>query len=110
MIRDGKRITVFVTLDLLEEDSNGYQSLEYPWNLLPQKIGLNSKSAKTKGVIVTQSTGEAKTFKEGVVIVEVNGYQVNSVRELEENIRKGSNRLYVWYRDKYRFLSYGVHN
>ena len=64
--------------------------------------------AKTKGVIVTQSTGEAKTFKEGVVIVEVNGYQVNSVRELEENIRKGSNRLYVWYRDKYRFLSYRV--
>ena len=108
LIRDGKRITVFVTLDLL----GGLQRISIPGISLEPLTSENRLKfqipAKTKGVIVTQSTGEAKTFKEGVVIVEVNGYQVNSVRELEENIRKGSNRLYVWYRDKYRFLSYRV--
>ena len=108
LIRDGKRLTVFVTLDLL----GGVKRISIPGISLEPLTSENRLKfqipAKTKGVIVTQSTGEAKTFKEGVVIVEVNGYQVNSVRELEENIRKGSNRLYVWYRDKYRFLSYRV--
>lgn len=62
----------------------------------------------TKGVVVTNSTGDAETFKKGVVIVEVNGYQVNSVQDVEEQIKTGINRLYVWYRNKYRFLAYRV--
>ena len=64
--------------------------------------------ATTKGVVVIKSTGDAETFKQGVVIVEINGYQVNSVQEVEEQIKSGINRFYVWYRNKYRFLAYRV--
>jgi S1-C subfamily serine protease len=62
----------------------------------------------TKGVVVTESTGEAETFKLGVVIVEINGYQINTVKDVEERLQKGNNRFYVWYKNKYRFLSYRV--
>ena len=62
----------------------------------------------TKGVVVTRSSGEAETFKEGVVIVEINGEQINTVKDLGEKLKKGSNRLYVWYKNKYRFLNYRV--
>ena len=62
----------------------------------------------TKGVVVINSTGKAETFKEGVVIVEINGFQVNSIQEVEEQIKSGINRFYVWYRNKYRFLAYRV--
>ena len=60
----------------------------------------------TKGVVVTESTGEAETFKKGVVIVEINGSQINTVSDVEEELINGSNRLYVWYKGKYRFLAY----
>jgi hypothetical protein len=59
-------------------------------------------------VVVTESTGEAETFKLGVVIVEINGYQINTVKDVEERLQKGNNRFYVWYKNKYRFLSYRV--
>ncbi|MDG0964158.1 MAG: hypothetical protein P8O23_03790, partial [Opitutales bacterium] len=60
----------------------------------------------TKGVVVTKSTGDAETFKQGVVIVEINGHQINSIQEVGEQIKSGINRFYVWYRNKYRFLAY----
>ena len=58
--------------------------------------------------MIHESTGMEQTFKKGVVIVEINGFQVNSVKEVEEQIKSGINRFYVWYRNKYRFLAYRV--
>ena len=58
--------------------------------------------------MVRKSSGAAETFKEGVVIVEINGYQVNSIQEVTSELKKGINRFYVWYRGKYRFLAYRV--
>ncbi len=108
LIRNGKKITVFVTLELM----GGTNRMSMPGvtleSLTPQNRQKYQIPANTHGVVVTESTGEAQTFKEGVVIVEINGFKVNSVRDVEEQIKRGSNRLYVWYRSKYRFIAYRV--
>ena len=108
IIRKGKKITLFVTLDLMGRKNR----ISIPGVNL-ESLNSNNRSEfgippNTKGVVVTESTGEAETFKLGVVIVEINGYQINTVKDVEERLQKGNNRFYVWYKNKYRFLSYRV--
>jgi len=106
IIRADKIITLFVTLDLMGKKSR----LSIPGVYLEDLNNENRVKYKipltTKGVVVTESTGEAETFKKGVVIVEINGSQINTVSDVEEELINGSNRLYVWYKGKYRFLAY----
>jgi hypothetical protein len=61
-----------------------------------------------RGVVVKKSTGEAKTFKEGVVLVEINGYPIGSVSEAETRLKQGINRFYIWYRGKFTYLAYRI--
>ena len=61
-----------------------------------------------RGIVVTKSTGVAQTFKEGVVLVEINGYPINSVAEAVSRLKKGINRFYIWYRSKYQYLAYRI--
>jgi serine protease Do/serine protease DegQ len=108
IIRNGKKITLFVTLDLMGRSvplSISGISVE---PLTPENRFKFDVPPTTKGVVVTRSSGEAETFKEGVVIVEINGEQINTVKDLGEKLKKGSNRFYVWYKNKYRFLNYRV--
>ena len=106
VIRKGKRITLYVTLDLLGEKPK----VSIPGVLLEELSSENRLRfdipATARGVVVVKSTGKAETFKQGVVIVEINGFQVSSVQDVEEQIKSGINRFYVWYRGKYRFLAY----
>ena len=60
------------------------------------------------GKVVSRSTGEEKTFKKGVVIVEINGAQVSSIDEVNQKLKQGINRFYVWYRGKYYFHAYRI--
>ena len=73
IIRNEKKITLFVTLDLMGRAapiSISGVSLE---PLTPENRFKFDVPPTTKGVVVTKSSGEAETFKEGVVIVEING-------------------------------------
>jgi S1-C subfamily serine protease len=108
VIRSGKKVTLFVTLDLMGSKNRISIPGIVMEPLSPENRLQFQIPATTKGVVVTKSTGDAETFKQGVVIVEINGYQVNSVQEVEEQIKSGINRFYVWYRNKYRFLAYRV--
>ena len=63
---------------------------------------------QTRGLVVSESSGEAETFKKGVVIVEINGFQVNSIQDVQDQLKKGINRFYVWFRGKYSFLAYRI--
>ena len=108
VIRSEKKITLFVTLDLMGSKNRISIPGIVMEPLSPENRLKFQIPATTKGVVVTKSTGDAETFKQGVVIVEINGYQVNSVKEVEEQIKSGINRFYVWYRNKYRFLAYRV--
>ena len=101
-------MTLFVTLGLMGEDGN---------NLLPgvSLEVLNSKNRKkfgipadSIGVVVAESSGEQDNFKEGVLIVEINGAPVRSIDDVKSNLQRGFNRFYVWYLGKYRFVSYRI--
>ncbi len=108
VIRKGEKLVLFVTLDVM----GGKKRISIPGVSLEALSSENRLRfqipSTTKGVVVTESTGVEKTFKQGVVIVEINGFQVNSVQQVEEQIKSGINRFYVWYRNKYRFLAYRV--
>jgi S1-C subfamily serine protease len=106
ILRNEVKKTLFVTLELFGKPPPipGI-SLEPLSSENREKYGI---PAQTRGVVVKKSSGEAETFKEGVVIVEINGYQVNSIEEVTAELKKGINRFYVWYRGKYRFLAYRV--
>lgn len=108
ILRNGKSMDFYVTLDL-RDDAN--QSPIPSVSLEP----LNSSNrtqfkvpSSVRGIVVTKSTGEAKTFKAGVVLVEINGYPVNSVPDIERLLTRGINRFYVWYRNKFQYLSYRI--
>ena len=108
VIRSGKKLTLHVTLDLMGS-KNRISIPGVSLEPLSQENRLKFQiPSSTKGMVVINSTGQAETFKKGVVIVEINGYQVNSIQEVEEQITSGINRFYVWYRNKYRFLAYRV--
>ena len=108
ILRSGVKMTLFVTLGLMGEDGN---------NLLPgvSLEVLNSKNRKkfgipadSIGVVVAESSGEQDNFKEGVLIVEINGAPVRSIDDVKSNLQRGFNRFYVWYLGKYRFVSYRI--
>ena len=101
-------MTFFVTLGLLGEMD---KSLLPGVDIRP----LDSKSRKfydipsdAFGVIVTKSVGEQNNFKEGVLIVEINGAPIRNLDDVRNNLQKGFNRFYVWYAGKYRFVSYRI--
>ena len=99
-------MTLFVTLGLMGNNGN---------NILPgvNLEVLNNKNRKkftipadTYGVLVVESSGAQDNFKEGVLIVEINGAPVRSLQDVKKNLQRGFNRFYVWYLGKYRFVSY----
>ena len=104
--RGGVSMTLFVTLGLMGNNGN---------NILPgvNLEVLNNKNRKkftipadTFGVLVVESSGAQDNFKEGVLIVEINGAPVRSLQDVKKNLQRGFNRFYVWYFGKYRFVSY----
>ena len=104
--RGGVSMTLFVTLGLMGNNGN---------NILPgvNLEVLNNKNRKkftipadTYGVLVVESSGAQDNFKEGVLIVEINGAPVRSLQDVKKNLQRGFNRFYVWYLGKYRFVSY----
>ena len=44
--------------------------------------------ADTFGVLVVESSGAQDNFKEGVLIVEINGAPVRSLEDIKENLQK----------------------
>jgi len=106
-LRDGTKKDFYVTLDLRDDSES-----PIPGILLEPLSIANRKEfdvpASVRGVVVKKSTGEAKTFKEGVVLVEINGYPIGSVSEAETRLKQGINRFYIWYRGKFTYLAYRI--
>ncbi len=107
-LRNGKEMDFYVTLDLREDSS----SSPIPGILLeplsPAKRNEFEIPSTVRGIVVTKSTGQAQTFKEGVVLVEINGYPVSTVPEVESRLKRGINRFYIWFRGKFTYLAYRV--
>ena len=60
------------------------------------------------GLVVTRSSGEVSSLRAGVVMVEINGKSISSLEEAKTLVKRGLNRLYVWFRGRYSFLPYRV--
>ena len=107
-LRNGKEMDFYVTLDLREDSS----ASPIPGILLeplsPAKRNEFEIPSTVSGIVVTRSTGRAQTFKEGVVLVEINGYPISTVPEAESRLKQGINRFYIWYRGKFTYLAYRV--
>ena len=104
--REGVTMTLFVTLGMIGENGNNILpgvNLEVLDNKNRRKFRI---PADTFGVLVVESSGAQDNFKEGVLIVEINGSPVRSLEDIKENLQRGFNRFYVWYLGKYRFVSY----
>lgn len=105
VIRNGTSQMLSVILDSMSEDRAPIPGIELS-TLTPQNRENYKIPLSVRGVLVTGSTGESETFKKGVVLVEINGSQIQQVGDVAENLYSGINRFYVWYRGKYRFLAY----
>lgn len=108
ILRGGRKMDFYVTLDLRDDSA-----LSPIPGVSLEPLNASSREAfkvpsSVRGIVVTKSTGEAQTFKEGVVLVEINGYPINSVAEAENRLKRGINRFYIWYRSKYQFLAYRI--
>ena len=108
VLRSGRKMDFYVTLDLREDTA----SSPIPGVSL-EPLDASSREqfkvpSSVRGIVVTKSTGVAQTFKEGVVLVEINGYPINSVAEAESRLKRGINRFYIWYRSKYQYLAYRI--
>ena len=105
--RDNKTINLLVVLGSMSKENSPIPGIEVSL-LTPQSQNKYKIPNNVRGVVVTKSNGEIETFKEGVVLVEINGTQILSLDDVSENLYSGINRFYVWYRGKYRFLAYRI--
>ena len=105
--RNDKPVNLLVVLGSMSEENSPIPGIELS-SLTPQSQNKYKIPKNVRGVLVTKSNGEMETFKEGVVLVEINGTQILSVDDVSENLYSGINRFYVWYRGKYRFLAYRI--
>ena len=106
IMRNMEKQILYVTLELFgQSESTPIPGVKLE-PLSPQIRQSLEIASQVRGVVVSESSGNAETFKKGVVIVEINGFQVDTVSEVSARLKKGINRIYVWYRGKYRFLAY----
>lgn len=107
VVRNNKTLTMNVVLGSMSKDISPIPGVELSGITLQQREKFKIPQ-NVRGVIVTNSTGEMETFKEGVILVEINGSQILDLDDVNENLYSGINRFYVWYRGKYRFLAYRI--
>lgn len=107
VLRNDKYLTLYVVLGSMSEGLTPIPGIELSI-LNSENRNIYQIPSTVSGVLVTSSTGEIVTFKEGVVLVEINGAKIHDLSDVAENMYSGINRFYVWYRGKYRFLAYRI--
>tara|TARA_B000000441_G_scaffold92878_1_gene64205 strand:+ start:576 stop:1967 length:1392 start_codon:yes stop_codon:yes gene_type:complete len=107
VLRNDKPLSLYVVLGSMSEELSPLPGIELAL-LTPESRQKYQVPNKVSGVVVTNSKGEVETFKEGVVLVEINGAQILDLDDVADNLYPGINRFYVWYRGKYRFLAYRI--
>lgn len=112
--RKGRRDSVKVSLGHLGKiaDKNGDEATPFPGlQLRPADAVLRRKfdiPQDVSGLIVTQTSGEISSLREGVVVMEINGKTVVSIEEAHRLVERGLNRLYVWFRGRHSYVPYRI--
>jgi len=107
VIREGERLSLNAVLGSLTDELSPIPGIELT-ELSPRLREEYKIPKNVRGVIVESSSGETETFKQGVVLVEINGTQIIDLEDVGQNLYSGINRFYVWYRGNYRFLAYRI--
>lgn len=107
VIREGERLSLNAVLGSLTDELSPIPGIELT-ELSPRLREEYKIPKNVRGVIVKSSSGETETFKQGVVLVEINGTQIIDLEDVGQNLYSGINRFYVWYRGNYRFLAYRI--
>ena len=112
--REGKKAFLKVTLGRLKDKGSAADSEPSPFpglNMEPlsDNLRLNYEIPKSiEGIIVTKSSGEVSSLREGVVVVEINGHPVSTIKDARKLVERGLNRLYVWFRGRHTFVPYRI--
>ncbi len=114
-IRDGEEQTVSVTLsDIDDPFGTGLSSVD---QIIPgvSVTTLDDNLREQYGIPddldgliiedVDVDSGLTRSLSEGMLIIEINGNPVNTVREARDALRSGINRLYVYRRGNYGFVA-----
>lgn len=118
IIRDGEQITKEATLGSLGErvaaggpggtTQSPIENLSLK-ELTPELREEFSIPSTVNGVVIAEVervTPRNQQFRPGMVVSEVNGTEVRSVKDVAANMRSGVNALYVWFDNGYDFLTY----
>ncbi|MBT4386129.1 MAG: PDZ domain-containing protein [Betaproteobacteria bacterium] len=113
IIRESNRKNIRVTLGSLDDTMRPIVGgLSIPGVTVAQLDGdLRQRfdiPDEVEGLVVMDSSGEEKTIRKGVVIVEINGQSARAEKDVRAYLRKGLNRFYVWFKGKYSFLPYRI--
>lgn len=115
VIRDGKR----KTLDVEIGQASGRFAMSANELLEGVEVALlNEENAEQfriprgiDGLVITSVTPEspyARSLREGMVIIEINDHEIESIREARENIRSGVNKLYIYNRGRTGYMAVRV--
>ena len=108
VIRDGEAITLDVTLTSLDDPLAIADGTEIEQMLEGVSLVANNEERQaewnldtSKGVIVTSvdaRSPHSKRLSEGMLILEVNREEVNTIGDMQKALRKGANSLFVTFR------------
>ena len=113
VVRDSRRVKIRVTLGSLENPAPlKLGGAVIPGVTLTPLDRLLRQQFKVpnavSGLVVTKSSGEVQTIREGVVIVEINGQPAQDIEDARSFLRTGLNRFKVWFRGRFSFLPYRI--
>lgn len=108
IIRNGEKETLDVTLTSLDEpsgdgDRSAIEDLIEGVTLSPNSTDREQEWSldTSKGILITKvdaRSPHSKRLSEGMVILEANRTEVNSIKDLRKALRQGANSLFISYR------------
>lgn len=111
LIRDGKELTLVVTLGKLAEKPNELLAGVNAAKLTEEVRKRSGIEARVNGLIITEveeSSPFADRLVAGMIVIEVNRVPVTDVASAKQSLVQGRNLLLVHFRGSYRFVAVTV--
>lgn len=113
VIRDQEDLTLYVVLgDLNGSEQSSSDSINNLRGLELQELNAEIREKASipediKGIFVKTVAPDSpfyRVFRTGLVVLEANGVEVETPDDFRENLQKGVNRFYIWYRGNYAYV------
>lgn len=114
LMRDGKMMTIMVKLaDFDDPEGTGISgSKKILEGVETQELTTENRSKyeipeEFEGIVISKidlDSPYSRTLSEGLLILEINGQKIDSVKKARELIKPGINRLYIYRRGRFGFI------